>query len=82
MGRSNGTYSESRAGNRNRGRLTVTTPDQAMATLIATRNWLLDITSGRHKLNTKTEIRREARLLLKHYPYLTQDMRITTPEED
>jgi len=60
----------------------MTTPDQAMAALIATRNWLLDITSGRHKLNTKTEIRREARLLLKHYPYLTQDMRITTPEED
>lgn len=53
-----------------------------MATLIATRNWLLDITSGRHKLNTKTEIRREARLLLKHYPYLTQDMRIVEPEED
>lgn len=59
----------------------MTTPDQAMATLIATRRWLLDITSGRHKLKTKTEIRREASLLARHYPHLTQNMRIVEPEE-
>jgi hypothetical protein len=54
--------------NRNRISVPISTPVQQVAAVVATRDFLLRLTQPSETYRVPSEVRKEARALLRHYP--------------